>query len=431
MKIMTIKSAQRQTSKGISRREMLKRSAAITALATATVAWKPWMPRVAFAKDNIAGDVLVCVFLRGGADGLNIIVPHGDASYYTARPRLAIAKPDNARIAVAERAIDLDGFFGINPALSPMLPLFQAGQMVAVHGTGSPDPTRSHFDAMSYMERGTPGSYTVSSGWIGRHLATQQNGNDSAVRAIGWGSALQQSLRGWVNSVSLKSIVDYHLQGRQEAANEMLAALNALYAASPEEIEIAARQTNAVIDLVSKIDVKNYVPANGATYQENNEFHLALKQTAALIKAQVGMEVSAIDLGGWDTHQNQAVDLSNNLAMLSSGLAAFHADMGEMMGKVTIVVMSEFGRRVQENASNGTDHGHGNMMMVLGQHVAAQPVVSNWVGLHPDQLTQGDLTITIDYRDVLGEILTNRLKNPNVAEIFPNHAFTPPGVVRA
>lgn len=415
----------------LSRRELLNRSFALSALAAAQVAWPAWMPRLAFAPSTRGprGDTLLCVFLRGGADGLNVIVPHGEDTYYQARPALAIARPDDSKADAAKKTLDLDGFFGLHPALAPLLPIFKGNQMLAVHATGSPDPTRSHFDAMDFMERGTPGSHALTTGWLGRHLASLDTGTNAPLRAIGWGSSLQQSLRGSISATAIKSIVDYHLAGNKAAADEMLASLNALYAADPATLKTVSDQTNAVLDLVTKINVASYKPANGVQYDDKSDFDMALMQTAALIKADVGLEVAAIDVGGWDTHQNEINDLAKELTGLGKGLANFHADMGDAMKKITVVVMSEFGRRVQENASGGTDHGHGNMMMVMGGNVAAKPVVANWPGLSNDKLTNGDLTITIDYRDVLSEILTNRLNNPGIDQVFPNFTPTPRGVV--
>jgi uncharacterized protein (DUF1501 family) len=415
----------------ISRREMIRRSVALSALASAQIAWPQWMPRLAFAPPHRAprGDVLICVFLRGGADGLNIIVPHGETAYYTARPAIGIARPDDNSANAKQKALDLDGFFGLHPALTPLHPIFKAGGGVAVHATGSPDPTRSHFDAMDYMERGAPGNHTLGTGWLGRHLASLDTGTNAPLRGIGWSDSLQQSLRGTISATAIKSIVDYHLSGSSAAANEMLAALNALYAADPAALKTAADQTNAVLDLVSRVNVASYKPDDGANYDDGNDLDMALMQTAALIKADVGLEVAAIDAGGWDTHQNETADLAQELTGLGNGLAAFYADMGDMMQQITIVVMSEFGRRVEENGSGGTDHGHGNMMMVLGGHVAAKPVITDWPGLNPEQLINGDLAITIDYRDVLSEILMTRLNNPSVDQVFPDFKPTLRGVV--
>src|SRR5215813_8193624 len=202
----------------ISRREMLNRSLALSALAAAQISWPQWMPRMAFAPPNRGprGDVLVCVFLRGGADGLNIIVPFGEKQYYKARPMLSLAEPDSTTVGPDRKALDLDGFFGLNPVMAPLLPVFKANQILAVHATGSPDPTRSHFDAMDFMERGTPGSHALSTGWIGRHLASLDTGTNAPMRAIGWGAALQQSLRGAISATAIQSIVNYHLKGRPD-----------------------------------------------------------------------------------------------------------------------------------------------------------------------------------------------------------------------
>lgn len=418
--------------KAVSRREILQRSAALSALAGAQLAWPNWMPRLSFANQRRTpqGDVLVCVFLRGGADGLNIIVPHGEQAYHQARPQLAIARPDDTSKEVAQRALDLDGFFGLHPSMEPLLPIFKGGQLIAVHGTGSPDPTRSHFDAMSYMERGTPGSYALTTGWLGRHLASMEPENAAIMRAIGWNSTLQQSLRGSISATAIKSIVDYHLQGRQDAAAQMLATLNALYGADPATLKAVADQTQVVLELVSKVNVAAYKPASGVEYNDQSDFDMALMQTAALIKADVGLEISAIDVGGWDTHHDEANDLPELLATLSKGLAAFHADMGDLMARTTVVIMSEFGRRVEENASGGTDHGHGNMMLVMGDNVLASPVYAEWPGLAPEQLVDGDLKITIDYRDVLSEILSKRLNNPQTDAVFPDFKPTMRGIVK-
>jgi uncharacterized protein (DUF1501 family) len=415
--------------KTISRRELLNRTAALTALASAQLAWPAWLPRLAFAPNGTAprGDVLICIFLRGGADGLNVIVPHGEEFYYKNRPNIAIARPDDKNAETTNRALDLDGFFGLHPARAPLHPIFKGGQLTAVHAAGSPDPTRSHFEAMDYMESGTPGSHTLTSGWLGRHLNSLDTGNSSPLRAVGWGTALQSSLKGNINAVSLRSIIDYHLAGRADAATSMLQTLNGLYATDPR-LSDNNKQTQAVLDMVSKINIAAYTPAADAKYGKG-DFDLALMQTAALIKAEVGLEVAAIDLGGWDTHQNEVLDIAKELTTLANGLAAFHADMGDLNSKVTVVIMSEFGRRVQENGSGGTDHGHGNMMMVMGGHVAKKPVVAEWPTLAPDKLNNGDLTITTDYRDVLSEILINRLGNPAIAQIFPNYTPKLRGVV--
>ena len=393
--------------------------------------WPRGMPRVAFSNAGAgpAGDVLVCVFLRGGADGLNIIVPYGDATYHTLRPTIGLSRPDDSKGNAQTRVIDLDGFFGLHPALMPIAPIISNQHLTAIHATGSPDPTRSHFDAMDYMERGVPGNNTFSSGWLGRHLASLDTGNPSPLRGIGWGDTIQDSLHGFINVVALNSIVNYHLQGRDGTNQDMAAALAALYAVDGSGLRDVAARTQATIDLLAKLDVANYQPTNGAQYDANDDFAQALKQTAALIKMQMGLEVAAIDLGGWDLHEKEAPDLTIALTRLANGLAAFYTDLDTAINRVTVVVMSEFGRRAQENASLGTDHGHGNMMLVMGGHVAAKPVIAQWPGLTDDKLDDGDLAITTDYRDVLAEIVALRLRNPHLDAIFPNHTPKLPGAV--
>lgn len=418
----------------ISRRAFLRGGAAVATLAAAQAALPAWMPRLAFAQpyDEPPGDVLITIFLRGGADMLNMIVPHGDEAYYRARPQLAIPRPDAA--GSAAKALDLDGFFGLHPALAPLLPIFAAGEMTAIHATGSPHETRSHFEAMDYMERGTPGGYDLASGWIGRHLTTLQNDNPSPVRAVGWGAAVQAALRGAVSPIALKSIADYHLGGDLAAAERTMNALQSLYTTDGELLAKSAQATLSAIDTIASVGYVDYQPQNGAVYPET-DFARALRQTAALIRAQVGLEAACIDLGGWDTHVNQGglegihARLMDELAR---GLAAFHADMGADMDGVSVVVMSEFGRRVAENGGGGTDHGHGSAMLAMSGSLTTGGVLGRWPGLSQDALDRGeDLAITTDYRDVLAELLVNRLGNGAVGDVFPDYTPSPVGIFSA
>lgn len=378
---------------------------------------KPWMPRLSFAPRNTAprGDTLVVVFLRGAADVLNMVVPHGEDAYYALRPTLGISRPDDGRKMKEERVIDLDGFFGFHPSMSPLLETWQSRQLAIIHACGAPDESRSHFKAMELMERGVDNERGPASGWIGRHLATLNTGNPSPLRAVGMGARPQRSLSGAVPVSALRSIVDFHLGGDQRALQQMRAALNYVY--QGDEL---GQDTLSIMDTLQKLDPFQY---KSAVVYPDTEFGLALKQTAMLIKAEVGLEVSAIDLGGWDTHfaQGAARGLMPNLMKdLAEGLSAFHADMFEHMGKITSVTMSEFGRRTYENGSLGTDHGHGSMMMVLGGNVDGGKVHGKWPGLGEGQLIgPGDLAVTTDYRDVLSEILVKRLNNPAVTDVFP------------
>ncbi|MCB0118659.1 MAG: DUF1501 domain-containing protein [Anaerolineales bacterium] len=380
---------------------------------------KTWMPRMSFAPKNTAprGDTLVVVFLRGAADVLNMVVPHGEDAYYQLRPTLGIPRPDDSKKVKEERVIDLDGFFGFHPNMSPLLESWQSRQLAIIHACGAPDESRSHFKAMELMERGVDDERGPASGWIGRHLATLNTGNSSPLRAVGMGTRPQRSLTGSVPVSALRSIADFHLGGNQQALQQMRAALNYVY-----QNDELGQDTLSIMDTLQKLDPLKY---NSPIEYPDSEFGLALKQTAMLIKAEVGLEVSAIDLGGWDTHftQGSAIGIMPNLMKdLAEGLAAFHADMSNHMSKLTIVTMSEFGRRAYENGSLGTDHGHGSMMMVLGGNVDGGKIHGEWPGLSEGQLIgPGDLAVTTDYRDVLSEVLIKRLNNPATGDVFPEY----------
>ena len=388
-----------------------------------------WMPRLAFAPQNTAprGDTLVVVFLRGAADVLNMVVPHGEEAYYQLRPSLGIPHPDDATAKKEERAIDLDGFFGLHPSMHALLDAWQSEQLAIIHACGAPDESRSHFKAMELMERGVEDERGPASGWIGRHLATLNTGNSSPLRAVGMGTRPQRSLSGSVPVSALRSIADFHLGGDSRALQQMRAALNTVY-----QDDVLGQDTLSIMDTLETLDPLTYIPSRAAKYPDS-EFGLALKQTAMLIKAEVGLEVSAIDVGGWDTHFAQGAStgqMPNLMQDLADGLAAFHADMLDHMDQLTTVTMSEFGRRASENGSLGTDHGHGSMMMVLGGNVNGRKVHGEWPGMAEGQLIgPGDLAVTTDYRTVLSEILSKRLNNPATDEIFPEYKPKTPGIV--
>ena len=386
---------------------------------------KPWLPRLAFTAAQTAprGDTLVVIFLRGAADVLNMVVPHGESAYYRLRPGLGIPRPDDNRAPSDTRTIDLDGFFGLHPDLRPMLEMWQDKHLALIHACGAPDESRSHFRAMELMERGVDDERGPASGWIGRHLATLHTGNFSPLRAVGLGELPQRSLSGAVPVSALRSIADFHLGNNIRAGHQLRAALNILYADDP-----VGQETMRMLVLLQKID-PTQSRGSDYSYPETN-FGLALRQTALLIQSEIGLEVAAIDLGGWDTHFAQAGIHASLLKDLSAGLAAFYTDMAAQMKSLTIVMMSEFGRRAAENGSLGTDHGHGSMMLVLGGHVNGGKVYGQWPGLEKEQLIgPGDLAVTTDYRDVLGELLQKRLNNHAVQEIFPGYAVRSVGVV--
>lgn len=414
----------------LSRRQFLRVGGA--ALGMFAAAGLPaWLPRMAFAAPDtdLRGDVLVVIFLRGGLDGLSAVVPMFDADYYRARPTLAVPEPASSDDS---SAIDLDGAFGLNPALRPLKDLWDAGDLGIVHAVGSPDPTHSHFDAMDYMERGTPGEKSLTSGWIGRHIETAAWDNDSPFRVVGMGGVAQTSLRGPISPTTLQSIADFHLQGNTAELAAFQETLAQLYSFDAR-LNPAAAATFDAIALLDGLDVTDYVPANGASYPES-DFGLALQQVAQLVRAEVGLEVAAIDQGGYDTHANQdgggRLGLADLLSDYAAGLAAFYTDMRDHMGSITVVTMSEFGRRLAENASAGTDHGHGGVMFALGAGVAGGRVYGPWPGLAADQLYgPGDLDITTDFRDVLGELVANRLGNAaGLPAIFPDFERTALGL---
>ncbi len=415
----------------VSRRTFLAKSvqsAAGMLFANDLIVLPKWMPHISLADPHVGprGDTLVCLFLRGGADGLNMIVPHGDDGYYHHRPTIGIARPDDNN--ADGRATDLDGFFGLHPALNPLHDIYTAGDMAFVHATGSPDETRSHFEAMALMERGVvQGDYT---GWLARHLATLATGNVSALRAIGIGDMLPASLTGSVSATALQSIADYHLQAQDEQVGELQSLLHTLYNQQEDLLTGSANQTFAAMEMLGQIDTAGYTP-NGRSYPER-ELGQSLQLVAQLIHADVGVEVACIDYGGWDTHVAQGGaegQQARLLDELAQSLRAFYEDVQNKMDRVTLVVMSEFGRRVQENGGLGTDHGHGNMMMVMGGGVNGNQVFSRWPGLGEAQLAgPGDLEITTDYRDVLGELIHKRLNNPSLLDIFPNYAVNELGL---
>ena len=395
-----------------------------------TQALPTWMPRLAFAPQNFAprGDALVVVFLRGAADILNMVVPHGEEAYYQLRPSLGIPRPDDSKSKPEERTVDLDGFFGFHPAMRALIDAWQSQQLAIIHACGGPDESRSHFKAMELMERGVETERGPASGWIGRHLATLNTGNSSPLRAVGMGTRPQRSLSGSVPVSALRSIADFHLGGDQRVLQQMRAALSTVY-----QEDVMGQETLSIMDTLETLDLLTYIPSRNAKYPDS-EFGLALKQTAMLIKADVGLEVSAIDVGGWDTQFAQGAStgqMANLMKDLAEGFAAFHADMHDYMSQLTTVTMSEFGRRASENGSLGTDHGHGSMMMVLGGNVDGGKVHGVWPGLGEGQLMgPGDLAVTTDYRDILSEILVKRLSNPAMDEIFPDYQIKLPGVIQ-
>ncbi|MGF1504232.1 MAG: DUF1501 domain-containing protein [Anaerolineae bacterium] len=385
-----------------------------------------WRPRVAFgAPGQTERDILVVVFLRGGMDGLAAVAPFGEgAPYYNKRPTQHLTEPGSGQRA----ALDLDGFFGLHRALAPLKEIFDEGDLGIVHATGMTEPNRSHFEAMLLMEQGSnDGAAVIGTGWLARHLRTAAWQNESPFRAVGMGVMLPDSLGGTGGALALQSIADFHLRGRSDELRRMQQSLARLYRvdAPIEPLEQQAGLVFETIDLLTDLAAQSYAPANGAHYPQS-EFGQALEQVARLIKADVGLEVAAIDLGGWDTHENQGTHEGGFYYLLDAlgrGLGAFYADLADRMADITVITMSEFGRTLDENASSGTDHGHGNAMFLMGGGVKGGVVHGRWPGLAPGALSGGDLAITTDYRDVLAAVLLERVRNAAAADVFPNHTI--------
>jgi len=378
-----------------------------------------WLARASAAET--AGSrkkVLVAIFQRGAVDGLNVVVPFGDRSYYALRPTIAIPAPNRTKDA----AIDLDGFFGLHPALAPLKSIYDTGHLAIVHAVGSPDPTRSHFDAQDYMESGTPGRKATSDGWLNRALP-QESGAPSPVRAVSVGTDLARTLRGANEALAVNNLNDFKV--RDPIGSSLY---EAMYGSSADALlNGTGRRTFEAVKMVEALQKQPYMPANGAKYP-NGRLGQSLQQIARLIKADVGLEVAFTDVGGWDTHVNEVGatpvqgQLANLLSNFGEALAAFYQDMGDGMADVTVVTMSEFGRTARENGNRGTDHGHANYMMALGGNIRGGRVFGQWPGLAQEQLyEQRDLNLTTDFRDVLGELVVRHLGNQNITRVFPGY----------
>jgi uncharacterized protein (DUF1501 family) len=379
---------------------------------------------------------LVVLFQRGAADGLNIVVPFAEPNYYRMRPTIAIPSP---RQGVGDAAVDLDGFFGLHPGLSALAPLFQKNQLAIVHAAGSPDPTRSHFDAQDYMESGTPGVKATEDGWLDRAIGTVPEEHASPFRAVAMGPNLPRMLQGSTGAVAIPDLRQFKVQPQSAAmANVAEGGFEAMYSQSVDQaLHGTGAETFEAIDLLRKIDMTKYPPENGADFPKS-AVGQRLQQIAVMIKANIGAEVLFLDCGGWDNHVNEGGaqgQLANLLKDLGQSLAAFHQDMGDRMADIVVVTMSEFGRTAKENGNRGTDHGHANCMFVMGGDVKGGRVYGKWPGLEEHQLNESrDLALTTDFRTVVGEILTKHLGVKDLAPVFPgfdNSSRKYLGLVRA
>jgi uncharacterized protein (DUF1501 family) len=397
-----------------SRRLFLKSSA----LAMFGVGSAPgWLSRALYAQEapDARKKILIAIFQRGAVDGLNMVIPHAEPAYYALRPSIAIPRPNGSDNAT----VDLDGRFGLHPSLHGLKRLWDERQLAIVEAVGSPDPTRSHFDAQDYMESGTPGLKATPDGWLNRALPREPN--PAPLRAVSLSPDVPRSLRGRNEVIAIGSINDFQMKDAQAAA-----AFESLYAGSADRIlNGTARETFEAIRIMQSIQKNPYTPANNAKYP-NGRLGQSLQQIARLIKAGVGLEVAFADVGGWDTHVNETGpqphtgQLANLLRDFGDALAAFSQDMGDRMADITLVTMSEFGRTVKENGDRGTDHGHANVMFVLGGPVRGGKVYGDWPGLEREQLYEGrDLNVTTDFRTILAELVTKQMGNRQIAAVFP------------
>jgi uncharacterized protein (DUF1501 family) len=391
-----------------------------------------FLSRAAFAqartRSATGGRVLVCLFQRGAVDGLSMVVPYGDAAYYRERPRIAIAR---------DQVLDLDGHFGLHPALSGLLPVWRQGALAPVQAVGSPDTTRSHFDAQDYMESGTPGIKSTPDGWLNRvaqHAAEHRN---TPFQAVAFGPQLPRILAGSAPALAISDLNAFGLRVGQPAVRDKLTrAFEELYEESATGIVASsAAEGFEAVQVLRRLRPEEYRPEHDAEYPKG-KLGRALQQIAQLIKADVGLETAFADAGGWDTHIAQGAgegQLATRLRELGDSLAAFSQDLGDRMSEVVVLTMSEFGRTVAENGSIGTDHGHGTAMFVMGGGVRGGRVAGRWPGLDPATRFEGrDLAVTTDFRDLFGEILAKHCHTADLSAVFPGYEITPdrfPGVV--
>jgi uncharacterized protein (DUF1501 family) len=406
---------------GITRRGFMK-DGALALVGTSTI--PSFLTRSVMAEMTTAAankKKLIVLFQRGAADGLNIVVPYREKNYYSMRPSIAIQQNE---------VLDLDGFFGLHPAMTAFKPLYDQGHLAIIHAAGSPDMTRSHFDAQDYMESGTPGVKVTQDGWLNRALQAEAlAGKPSAFRAVALGTQVPRTLQGKLPAIAVNNLADFSVAGRGPQTSSISNAFQAMYDESSDAVlHGTGQETFEAVKMLKAADPSKYQPAAGVEYPKT-QFGNSLKQVAQLLKANLGVEAAFSDIGGWDTHQNQGNangQLANRLKEFSETIAAFWKDMGQDAENLTLVTMSEFGRTARQNGTGGTDHGHANVMFVLGGQVKGGKVYGKWPGLSNEQLNEGrDLTVTTDFRRVLGEAAFKTLGSKNLELVFPGAKIDP------
>ena len=408
-------------------RRFFLRNGALAIASTATI--PSFLVRSVLAETAAtAGRRLVVIFQRGAADGLNVVVPYRERNYYELRPGIAIAQ---------NQVLDLDGFFGLHPSLAPFKPLYDQGHLAIVHAAGSPNMSRSHFDAQDFMESGTPGFKGTEDGWLNRALQEEDLGHrreHTAFRALALGSQVPRTLSGKVPAIALASVNSFAVGGHGPAPSAAANAFQAMYGQTSDSIfHATGEETFAAVKMLHDANPMQYKPAPGIEYP-NNEFGNNMRQIAQLLKSNLGVEAAFTDVGGWDTHQNQGGvngQLADRLREFSSAIAAFWRDMGDEAENITLVTMSEFGRTARQNGTGGTDHGHANAMFVLGGQVKGGKVYGRWPGLANEQLNEGrDLAVTTDFRQVLGEAVSQSIGVRNLNLVFPGAQLRPEHFLR-
>lgn len=365
--------------------------------------------------------ILITIFQRGAMDGLNAVVPFGDDAYYSLRPSIAVPRPKSGD---ATTAIDLDGFFGLHPALAAFKPIYDSGQLAVIHAVGSPDSTRSHFDAQDYMESGTPGVKSTTDGWLNRYLQANPDAKASPFRAVSMGANLPRTMQGKAAAIAMNSINEFGIRaGGGQMGQALQGGFEAMYQQTVNDaLRGTGKETFEAVKMLKQVNPAQYQPTAGVVYPRG-QFGDRLKQVAQLVKSNIGLEVAFTDIGGWDTHANQGANqgqLANRLIEFSNGISALYADLKDRADEIVILTMTEFGRTAKENGNRGTDHGHGSVMFALGGSVKGGKVYGKWPGLKQNELNeQRDLAITTDFRNVFAELAKTHLGATNLNSIFP------------
>lgn len=390
-----------------------------------------FLRRTAFAIENTQASarkkILVAIFMRGAVDGLNVVVPYGEKDYYRMRPTIAIPAPGKSSDK-AESAIDLDGFFGFHPRLAALKPIFDQGQLAVIDAAGSPNSSRSHFEAQDFMETATPGVPNTKDGWLNRYLRYTPETDATPFRAVAASPRMPLTLEGPAHALAIGDVRNFKLRLNPNRPG-MEGAFQALYASTSNPLlSSTARETFSAVNTLEQVGNQAYLPENGAKYP-GGPFGRHMREVAQLIKSGLGLEVAFVDVGGWDNHVNEGSvsgQLAGRLEEFGDSLAAFHQDMGGRMANIVVLTMSEFGRTARENGNRGTDHGHANVMFVMGGPVKGGKVYGKWPGLKRHELNEDrDLALTTDFRDVFAEVVTQHLGTPSPRGIFPGFEVSP------